>query len=273
MRPLIDAELLQEKLGKVVILDARTGKDAHAAYLSGHIGGARFVDLETDLAAPADPAKGGRHPLPGIETFAARVGVLGIDPHDEVVVYDTDAGTNAAARCWWMLRSLGHKDVRVLDGGLDAAKRVGIPMESGVVPVIAKPPYPHSEWLWPVVDRATVAAHLHEPGWVIVDARSGARYRGESEPIDPVAGHIPSAVNVFHRDHLVESGLMRAPAALRAQLDPVITGRERVIASCGSGVTACHTILAMAQAGYEIPALYVGSWSEWCRNDLPREPA
>lgn len=273
MSPLIDAELLLEKLGRVVILDARTGPAAFAEYLTSHIRGARFVDLERDLASPGDAAHGGRHPLPKVAAFAARVGVLGIDVHDEVVVYDTDSGTNAAARCWWMLRALGHGDVRVLDGGLAAAVRAGIPMESGEEPVIAKPPYPHGAWRWPTVSIDDVAAHTHDARWAILDARSGPRYRGEAEPIDPVAGHIPSAVNVFHRDHLDERGLMRAPAALREDLDAIVTGREKVVASCGSGVTACHTILAMAHAGYEIPALYVGSWSEWCRSDKPREPA
>ena len=137
--------------------------------------------------------------------------------------------------------------------------------------MLAKPPYPSSGWRWPVVGIDEIAAR--DASTVLLDARSPERFRGEVEPIDPVAGHIPSAVNVFHRAHLDAAGRMRPVHELRAQLEPVIAGRAHVIASCGSGVTACHTILAMAHAGLPIPALYVGSWSEWCRSDRPREPA
>lgn len=275
MSPLIGAELLLEKLGDVVLLDARTGPEAYARYHEAHLRGARFVDLETDLAGPpGDPAKGGRHPLPEVAAFASRVGALGIDPHVEVVVYDTDHGTNAAARCWWMLRAMGHGYVRVLDGGYQAAVRAGVPVESGDVPVLAKPPYPTTGWQWPVVDADAVVALTSSGDWALLDARSPERYRGEVEPIDPVAGHIPGARSLFHRAHLEADGLMHDPATLRAQIDAVLEGRAHAIASCGSGVTACHTILAMQHAGYEeVPALYVGSWSEWCRSDRPRSPA
>lgn len=273
MSPLISPELLCDKIDKVVVVDARTGKDAYAAFRTRHVKGARFVDLESELATPTDPATGGRHPLPDARAFAATLGVLGIDPSDEVVVYDADAGTNAAARFWWMLRALGHTAVRVLDGGLAEAVRVGVPLASGETAVVAKPPYPSAQYRLPTVDAETVAQRSSKPDWVVLDARSPSRFRGESEPIDPVAGHIPHARNLFHRDHLDERGRMRPEHEVRAQIEAALGDATNVITSCGSGVTACHTILAMVYAGFSMPSLYVGSWSEWCRSGRAREPA
>ncbi len=273
MSPLISPELLRDKLDAVVVVDARTGKDAYRAYLTSHIAGARFVDLETELASPGDPVHGGRHPLPDARAFAATLGVLGIDPSDEVVVYDADAGTNAAARFWWMLRALGHNSVCVLDGGLAEAIALGVPLASGETAIVAKPPYPSSRYRLPTADADAVALHSTEADWVLLDARSPTRFRGESEPIDPVAGHIPNARNLFHRDHLDARGRMRPVHEVRAQIEAVLGDAPNVITSCGSGVTACHTILAMVYAGFTMPSLYVGSWSEWCRSGRARDPA
>ena len=275
MTPLVSpaALLARSPHQPVVLLDARTGPTARQQYEAQHLRGARFVALEHDLAAPvADAAVGGRHPLPELAAFAAVLGRLGITPESHVVVYDDKAGANAAARCWWMLRAAGHLAVQVLDGGLTAALAAGFPTGTGPEAVAPAPPYPATGWALPTAARVEVERATLTGSHLIIDVREAARYRGETEPIDLVAGHIPTAVNVPFTGNLAADGTFLAPDLLRAKYRAVLHGRPEaeLIVHCGSGVTACHALLAMAQAGMAIPSLYVGSWSEWSRNELPQ---
>jgi thiosulfate/3-mercaptopyruvate sulfurtransferase len=271
MLPIISPHnLIALKPGLFVLIDARAGaKDKYAA---GHLEGALYADLERDLSdIKPDAAQGGRHPLPSLRQFSEVLGQLGIVPESHVVIYDDKNGSNAAARLWWMLRSVGHRSVQVLDGGYDAAVRAGFPTRSGVETATAAGPYPALSWALQQADIEEVAAASNNPDYLIIDVRDGARYRGETEPIDLIAGHIPQAMNVPLTGNLDADGFFLPPAVLREKYELVSAGRtpDRVIVHCGSGVTACHTLLAMDYAGLEIPKLYVGSWSEWSRNDRP----
>jgi thiosulfate/3-mercaptopyruvate sulfurtransferase len=223
-------------------------------YGEAHLPGAVFVDLHRDLAGGPG---GGRHPLPTPADFAALLGRLGIEPSSEVVAYD-DSGGAVAARLWWMLRSIGHRDVSVLDGGYRAWVEAGLPLTADVV---VRPPstYPVPD-RWTGIATADDVARASAAGGVIVDARAAERYRGEIEPIDPRAGHVPGAVSLPHLDNLRPDGRHRPPAELAARFAAV---GERPIVYCGSGVTACHDLLAMEVAGREDGLLYPGSWSEW----------
>jgi thiosulfate/3-mercaptopyruvate sulfurtransferase len=276
-RPIISAAELADRLAKnepIVLLDARAGE---GAFRDGHLRGAHRADLETQLSAArdagADPARGGRHPLPPIERWSAQLGAWGIGPQTAVVVYDDQNGANAAARAWWMLRSVGHDAVSVLDGGFAAAVAVGIPVTTHAHPFEATSDYPARAWGRPVVDVARVNVLRNDPEWKVLDVRATPRFRGETEPIDPIAGHIPGAVNLPFAENL-ENGVFKSPEALRDLYEPFLGGTpvERLVVHCGSGVTACHTLLALESAGLDGASLYVGSWGEWCRNDLPREP-
>ncbi|WP_345072772.1 sulfurtransferase [Hymenobacter fastidiosus] len=275
MLPVLTAPELRHRQAteSVVVIDARSGPEARSRYQAGHLPGAQFVDLETDLARPtANAAHGGRHPLPPLAEFARLLGQLGIGPTTRVVVYDDKNGANAAARFWWMLRSAGHAAVQVLDGGLPAALTAGFGISAGVVVSQPVAPYPVGEWQLPTAPTAEVQ-HASKTGHsLIIDVREAFRYRGEAEPIDLVAGHIPGAVNVPFSTNLDAAGQFLPPAALREKYAAVVGTRapEQVIVHCGSGVTACHTLLAFAQAGLGVPKLYVGSWSEWSRHDFPR---
>ncbi|WP_242928422.1 sulfurtransferase [Pontibacter vulgaris] len=264
------AAIFSEK--NLVLIDARTGPGIQQKYNLEHLKGALFVDLETEMAhKSADAADGGRHPLPDISVFAELLGKLGITPESHVVVYDDKNGANAAARFWWMLRAIGHEKVQVLNGGYDAAIEAGVPTSSSTEAPIAQPPYPHSTWKMPVATINEVAQVTHHPAKLVIDVRDAARYRGETEPIDLVAGHIPGAVNIPFSSNLNQQGFYLTPEELAAKYNEVLKDRnaEDVIVHCGSGVTACHTILAMDQAGLGIPKLYVGSWSEWSRSGRP----
>ncbi|HYH07935.1 MAG TPA: sulfurtransferase [Thermoanaerobaculia bacterium] len=247
-----------------VLLDARQKQDAYDA---GHLAGAIHANLETQLSAArdanADPSRGGRHPLPPIERWAKQLGAWGITPDRNVVVYDDQAGANAAARLWWMLRSAGHANAFVLDGGLSAA----LPLTTDPPRVTPAVPYPVTSWQWPTVDMAQVESLRNDPEWRVLDVRSRERYRGEIEPIDPIAGHIPGAINLPFTENL-EHGAFKSAEALRAQYAELFgdVPPERVVVHCGSGVTACHTLLALEAAGLHGASLYVGSWGEWCRN-------
>jgi thiosulfate/3-mercaptopyruvate sulfurtransferase len=274
--PLIDPIGLRAMLGRAVLLDVRTGADARARYDAAHLPGAVFVDLDRDLADKSDdPARGGRHPLPSPAGFAATVGRWGIAPDTDVVVYDAQSGGNAAARAWWMLRSLGHARTWVLDGGYDAAVRAGLPMTAEVPSPPRRGPYPARAWQWPIIDIDEVDAWRRDPDKVLLDARSPARFRGDEEPFDPIAGHIPGAHNLFYLALVGDDGTLLPPEALAERARALIADRpiDAVAVHCGSGVTACHLILAMERAGLGVPRLYVGSWSEWCRSNRPREPA
>ena len=202
------------------------------------------------------------------EAFAARAGAWGIGPRTPVVAYD-DQGGPYAARLWWMLRWLGHEAVAVLDGGLAAWRAAGGAVEAGRAAArAALPPYPVGHATMPTADAATLLAGLGQPGApLIVDARAAERYRGDVEPLDPVAGHIPGAINRFFKDNLAADGRFKPAEALRADFERLGLGSGRsasVVHQCGSGVTACHNLLAMAHAGLDGTALYPGSWSEWC---------
>lgn len=256
-----------------VLLDARA-----SGYDAGHLRGAIRADLETQLSAArdagADPKHGGRHPLPPLERWLAQLGAWGIGPETHVVIYDDQLGANAAARAWWMLRAVGHERVSVLDGGFAAAVAAGLEVTTDVPEVIAREPYPAKDWQRPTVDRDRVDALRNDSDWKVLDVRSRERFRGETEPIDPIAGHIPGAINLPFAENL-ENGRFKSAPELRAMYEELFgdTPTERVIVHCGSGVTACHTLLALEAAGLDGASLYVGSWGEWCRNDLPREPA
>jgi thiosulfate/3-mercaptopyruvate sulfurtransferase len=269
--PIITAAELAGLEG-VLLLDVRSGPAGAQAYHGCHLKGALHVDLDRDLAAPAtDPRHGGRHPLPDVATFCATLGRLGVSPDSDVVLYDDMGGANAAARLWWMLRALGHRKVRVLDGGIAAAIAAGLPMTAG--PGVPTPvaPYPATRFDAPVVTHSDVDRARQDPTCCVLDVRTAERFAGIREPIDPVAGHIPGAVNLPLSGNLDAEGHFKSADELRAQYSALLAGRDptRLIVSCGSGVTACHTLLALHRAGMDGAALYVGSWSEWCRNDWP----
>jgi thiosulfate/3-mercaptopyruvate sulfurtransferase len=257
----------------LVLVDARSGADARQRFLTRRLAGARHADLDRDLAAkPADPAHGGRHPLPTPEAFARLLARLGVSPDRHVVVYDDQGGANAAARLWWMLRAAGHARVQVLDGGMEAAVAAGVPLASGEpAPHAVTAPAAPSPWALPTADADEVARATRDPSRLVVDVRAAPRYRGETEPIDLVAGHIPGAVNLPFAGNLGPDGRFLPPDALAARYREALGARApaSLIVHCGSGVTACHALLALEHAGLPGARLYVGSWSEWSRAGRP----
>lgn len=273
--PLVSADELRDLPSPHRLLDARPGPGGAAAHAAGHLAGAVHADLESDLSDATqpdhDPARGGRHPLPSVERFAARLGAWGIGPETFVVVYDAASGGNAAARAWWMLRAVGHERVAVLDGGLAAAEAAGLPLTTAPAEVAPLRPYPASGWRLPTADAAAVEARLADAGWKVLDVRSAERWRGEVEPFDPVPGRIPGTVNLPFAANLGPDARYLAPDALRARYLALLGGTppERLVVHCGSGVTACHTLLALERAGLPGATLYVGSYGEWCRTGRP----
>ena len=272
---LISASDLFARHAAFRLLDARPDPADHAA---GHLLAALHADLNCHLSTASDPdhdpAKGGRHPLPPVARFTAQVGAWGIGPATEVVVYDASGGGNAAARLWWMLRALGHERVLVLDGGLPAALGAGMSLTSDHAAVPPLAPYPAVRWQLPTVDADDVELLRKDPARKLLDVRAAERWRGETEPFDPVAGHIPGSLNLAWNDNLDASGRFKQPEALRAQYEALLGGTppDRLAVHCGSGVTACHTLLALDVAGLRGAALYVGSWSEWCRSGRDMAP-
>ncbi|MGE8556266.1 MAG: sulfurtransferase [Chryseobacterium jejuense] len=270
MSPIISpSELKNISTENLIILDARTGKDVKQNYLERHIIGARFIDLDKDLAeAGENAAFGGRHPLPGLEKFSETLSNLGITENSHIVVYDDKNGSNAAARAWWMLRSFGFDNVQVLDGGMQAAEKNNIEFSSGEETFEKAPLIKKDNWNLPVSSLEEVENELENNSSTVIDVRDAYRYRGESEPIDLVAGHIPGAINIPFSENLDENGLFLSPEILKEKYTQLLQNKpENLIIHCGSGVTACHTILALAHAGFYIPDLYVGSWSEWSRRE------
>ena len=264
--PLISATALADRLDDSawVVVDCRfvlTDPDAgRAAYRRGHIPGARYAHLDYDLARVPGPTDG-RHPLPPAQDFAATVGNLGISNTSNVVAYDDMSGA-IAARLWWMLRWIGHCAAYVLDGGLKAWKAAGLPMDQEI-PRVRTVRYDAREvrrdW---VVATDQVPSELAS-GARLVDARAPERFQGVTEPIDPVAGHIPGAINWPFTEALQPDGRMRPVDELHARLEHLTDHPAGFIAMCGSGVTACHLLLAASAAGLEDGRLYIGSWSEW----------
>jgi thiosulfate/3-mercaptopyruvate sulfurtransferase len=265
---LVSTEILAQHLDDLdwVVFDCRhdltdptRGRAEHAA---SHIPGARFLHLDEDLSAPKT-GKNGRHPLPDLAVLMEKLGRAGVDSRKQVVAYDAQGGM-VAARLWWLLRALGHLPVAVLDGGWNQwilegrAQSTEIPQPqparfAGKV---------NNNW----VDADFVRARLYDPGMVLVDARAPDRFRGQNETLDPVGGRIPGARNRYFRDNLDASGRFKTPEALGEEFGTVLgpTGAESVVNYCGSGVSACHNLLAMEVAGLRGTRLYPGSWSEWC---------
>lgn len=264
---LMDARATASAAPTLRVVDARFSladpQSGAALYAQGHLPGALYADLNRDLSDPGRTGHG-RHPLPDSDAFAARLGAWGIGPETEVVVYDAGDGSMAAARLWWLLRLIGHAQVRVLDGGFAAWQAAGLPVTAALPQVSPLPPYPGRFDRRQIASVEEVQARLkHAPGWLI-DARAGERFRGEVEPLDPVAGHVPGAVNRPFALN-VHEGRLRPAEDLRAALQPLIGTHapDEVVLMCGSGVTACHLLLAMEAAGLEGARIYADSWSGW----------
>ena len=264
---LIDAQelaLLLESDRRSVVFDCRhtlTAPEAgQAAWRDAHIPGAYYSHLDTEQAGPVVAGISGRHPLPDRNALVHWLAQRGVESNVQVVVYD-DAGGAIAARLWWMLRWLGHHDVAVLNGGVQAWQAQDLPMDDAVPELLAAS-FEASVSAFVALDVAQVAASLDPRDLCLLDARSGERYRGEVEPFGPVAGHIPGAYSRPFADNL-EGGLFKSVEQLQQRFADFLQ-RDDAVCYCGSGVTGCHNILAMVHAGAEkVPALYTGSWSEW----------
>ena len=271
LNTLIDADTRARRLNDpaIRIIDCRfelgDPEAGEAQYRQGHIAGAAYAHLDKDLSGPRMPWTG-RHPLPSPDALCTTFGELGIAPHTQVVAYDSGNGM-FAARLWWLLRWLGHPAVAVLDGGLTAWRALGLPIAT-TTPTIASCRFQgvadHQQHL----DANAVAAALTSTSSVLVDARANERFEGRVEPLDPRAGHIPGAINHPYTNNLGADGRFLAPSQLREQLARLLNGHpaSRFISMCGSGVTACHTLLALEIAGLQGGRLYAGSWSEWSRD-------
>lgn len=268
LSPIIQpAELLTLNQDKFVLIDASAGSKAR--YDENHLAGALYIDLNTDLADIKDFAIGGRHPLPSIAHFTAVLQQFGIDEDTHVIIYDDKNGGNAAARFWWMLKAIGHIKVQVLNGGFDAAIKAGFGTNAKKEIPKSVGQYKITNWGLPLADINEVEIASKTGNQTIVDVRDANRFAGLTEPIDLIAGHIPNAINIPFTNSLDEHGFFFNPKVLRKVLETALEDikSENLIVHCGSGVTACHLLLAMDYAGLEIPKLYIGSWSEWSRND------
>jgi thiosulfate/3-mercaptopyruvate sulfurtransferase len=265
---LIDPQTLAANLGAPdwVIVDCRFDladpSRGEQLYLESHIPGARYAHLDRDLSG-AKTGRNGRHPLPTVEQMRDRFGSLGIGNTTQVVVYDADTGMHAS-RLWWMLRFMGHDAVALLDGGFARWVREGHAVrggrEAGLSTVFTGTP--REEWR---ISADEIVRHLADPEQILVDARAESRFRGENETIDKIAGHIPGARNYFFQRNLAEDKTFKRPDELRAEWRRVIgdTSPSRLVMYCGSGVTACHNLLALEHAGLSGARLFPGSWSEW----------
>lgn len=274
IKPIISVEQLidlQNNINNLIIVDVRSGSDAKERYLKGHLEHAIFVDLDSQLAdIKKDTSLGGRHPLPTIDKMSSLLGSLGIQTDSHVVIYDDAFGGNGAARFWWMLRAVGHSKVQVLNGGLQYAEKHGISITTSIPEnKLETNPYPVTKWLLPLVSIQEVAKASISGSSVIIDVRAEERYQGYFEPIDKIAGHIPNAVNYPYFDHLTDEGTFRTVEEIQQIYHSIFAqnNANQIIVHCGSGVTACHTLLALDYAGFPIPNLYIGSWSEWSQND------
>jgi thiosulfate/3-mercaptopyruvate sulfurtransferase len=273
---LISAAQLQDRLARpgCLVFDVRHSLADHQAgrraYEQAHIPGALYLDNELQLAAPRT-GRNGRHPLPDLADFAALMCFQGLTSDSQVVVYDATGGM-FAAHLWWMVRWLGHSAVAVLDGGWAAWQAAGGAEESGPKsPAVSEARAvqslnPARRPAMPTVDARVVQDNLDAPVFTVVDARAPDRFRGDAEPMDPVAGHIPGALNRPFQENLAADGRFKEPGVLRAEFEALMEGQppSRIVHQCGSGITACHNLFAMELAGLGGSVLYPGSWSEWC---------
>ena len=247
------------------IFDARHDLMNHAwghdVYLQGHIPGAIFLDHETELAAEKSGSNG-RHPLPNREEFAALIAHKGVHIDDAVVIYDND-NMMFAAHLWWMLRWLGFEKVQILSGGFKAWRAIEGEVETGEAPALPPQQWSLRESLVRLVTVDEVERNLETPEFTLLDARTPVRYRGEEEPMDPVAGHIPGALNRPFALNLDAEGYYKSAEQLREEFTALASSPEQIVHQCGSGITTCHNVLAMEIAGLKGAGLYAGSWSEW----------
>ena len=260
------SDLAQRRQPGWVVLDCRhdlaNPQAGRTAYDASHIPGALFASLDHDLSDHARAADGsfrGRHPLPAIDDFIATLCRWGINDDSQVIAYDAQGGM-FAARLWWMLRWAGHEAVAVLDGGLPAWTALDLPLATDV----PEPAPGNLQPRAPLVRTVAAADILSQPQLNVVDARAPDRFRGENETLDPVGGHLPGAVNRFFKDNLQPDGRFKPAAQLRSELGALVAEPASTVMQCGSGVTACHNLLALEVAGLPGAALYPGSWSEWC---------
>lgn len=267
MHPLISAADLRAWLARrpeTVLLDCSFDLNdpsaGERAYAEAHLPRARYAHLDRDLSAPKT-GRNGRHPLRDRPAYAAWMGRMGIAPGVPVVAYDRQGGM-FAVRAWWVLRWMGHADVALLDGGLPAWQAEGNAVTADVPAERPAPAYPDLPPAMPRIDAAQLQPRLGEVQ--MLDARAPERYRGEVEPLDPVAGHIPGALNRFFKDNLQPDGRFKPAEQLKREFEALIDTERPVVHMCGSGVTACHNLLAMEVAGLGRSRLYPGSWSEWC---------
>lgn len=268
---LVDAEWLSQRIGQsnIVVIDTRFSLSkpelGRSQYQSSHIPGAYYLDLNEDLSSPVEP-HGGRHPLPKWDDFIIKLKQMGIystppKGPTQVVVYD-DSRFAFSARLWWMLRYLGHEQVAILDGGIKGWKTAGLPLSTEVPKPMSGNFVPEFQTDW-TVDVETLRLKKNQPGVVIVDSRSPERFRGEVEPIDPIAGSISGALNAFWQQITTDAGHLQSTSVLSnhwAMLSP----DEEVIVYCGSGVTACVNLFSLVLAGHPMHKLYPGGWSDWC---------
>jgi thiosulfate/3-mercaptopyruvate sulfurtransferase len=247
------------------LADTETGR---RAYAQSHIPGARFVHLDADLSGPKSGTNG-RHPLPDPAQFCARLAALGMHKGQQAVAYDATGGFYAA-RLWWMLRWVGHTRAAVLDGGWDAWRKNGLPV-TAQLPAITSGAF-NGAALNHTVDARFILDQIGQSQIKVIDARSPDRFRGENETLDPVGGHIPGAINRFFKDNLATDGRFKPAAELKREFSAVLGALPpaQAVHQCGSGVTACHNLLAMEIAGLSGSKLYPGSWSEWCSD--PQRP-
>ena len=273
---LISAAQLRDELESpdLLIIDCRfdladAGK-GERMYHESHLPGAFYAHLDFHLSSPITP-RSGRHPLPNRDAFGRWLGECGFDGGQQVIAYD-DSGCAMASRLWWLLRCMGHQKVACLDGGWQAWMNVAGPLSADVPETKPGEGFDGGLASGCVAGTAEVVANIDEQDFLLVDVRAAQRFRGEQEPIDPVAGHVPGAVNLPLTENLDGNGCYKSPALLRELYAPLIERLpvERQVHMCGSGVTACHSVLALAWAGLGLPRVYAGSWSEWIRD--PERP-
>ncbi len=275
MSQLIDIHTLADLLddATLCLIDSRFSlaqpDQGRFDFAAEHIPGARYMHLDQDLSAKIIPGTTGRHPLPDPHLLQTRLQRLGLNEGDQVVVYDDGAGL-FAARLWWSLRWLGHTRVKVLDGGFQAWTAAGLPVSQETPRPAAEGNFQGQPDNSKLIDAAEIAQRLEDPSLQLLDARGPARYRGEVEPLDPVAGHIPGAANLPCAENTLADGRWLTPEQLKTRFTPWFDSGKELVSYCGSGVTACHNILAAVEAGLPEPRLYAGSWSEWITD--PQRP-